>query len=153
MRIGEIIEKFPKLSGLTGLSAKHLCIRTEKGLTPINSEEIMGSSIKSKDVIIFELDFTEVWLEVEMTLQSTDICLKISFELKVEVDFFIPHVKDILIKMGIKSWAKYIMDNEDNPEDYDYYLFSNFTLIFSDDEGNLTHKDVELDNFNGIFVY
>jgi hypothetical protein len=149
MRIGEIIEKFPKLSGLTGLQAKNLCIRTEKGYLQINSEEVMGNSIKSKDVILFELEFSEIWLEVEMTLQSEDKCLKISFDLKVAVDFFISHVKDILIKMGIKSWAKYVLDNEDTPEEYDYYLFSNFTLIFSDKEGNLMQGEIELDNFNG----
>jgi hypothetical protein len=149
LRIGEIIEKFPKLSGLTGLQAKNLCIKSEKGLLPILSDEIMGNSIKSKDTIIFELEFSEIWLEVEMTLQSEDKSLKISFELKVAVDFFISHMKDILIKMGIKSWAKYILDNEDAPEDYDYYLFSNFILIFSDKEGNVMQGEIELDNFNG----
>lgn len=148
LRICEIIEKFPKLSGLTGLQAKNLCIKSEKGLLPILSDEIMGNSIRSKDIIIFELEFSEIWLEVEMTLQSEDKNLKISFELKVAVDFFISHMKDILIKMGIKSWTKYILNNGDATEHYDYYLFSKFILIFSDKEGNVREGEIELDNFN-----
>lgn len=153
MRICEIIEKFPKLSGLTGLSAKNLCVKNEKGvagLAQLNTEDdIIGNLIKPKDVIIFELEFSEIWLEVEMTLKSQNKNLKIAFELKVSLDYFISHVKDILIKMGIKSWNKYLKNNIKNQEEIDYYLFSNFSLTFGNDEKNSTHKDIELDNFNG----
>ena len=90
-RIAEIVEKFPKLSGLTGIQPYNLVvIRTEKQLT--EKEETLGNFIKSKDGIQFELELREVWLEVDMTMSSEDECLKIAFELKVQTDFFISHV-------------------------------------------------------------
>lgn len=149
MRICEIIEKFPKLSGLSGINTKNLLVKNEKGDVPLCYDVYLKNLIKAKDVVIFELDFKEIWLEVEMNLNSEDKNLNILFELKVNVNYFISHLKDILVKMGIQSWAKYVLDIEDNSEDYNYYLFSGFYLNFSDKEGNLLLKEMELDNFNG----
>lgn len=148
LRICEIIEKFPKLSGLSGLTAKDLCLKTEKGLLPIKCEKI-GDMLKAKDLIIFELDFFEFWLEVEMTLECDSRSLQISFELKVKIDSYIAELKNILIKMGIKSWAKYSQDSEEHLEENDYYLFFNFAINFSDKEGLSIRKEIELDNFHG----
>lgn len=93
-------------------------------------EEIkIGDYLNSKDIIFFELEFDEIWLEVEMTLTSDDNkSLIISFEIKVQVDEYITNLTKLLIKMGMKSWAKYILDIEPNP---DFYLLTHFKYIES----------------------
>ena len=51
--------------------------------------------------------------------------------------------------MGIKSWAKYILDDEDF-ENSDQYLFSYFSTTFPDSEGNFEKSShIELENFHG----
>jgi hypothetical protein len=151
MRIVEIVEKFPKLSGLSELGAKDLCYKTEKGLIPI-SDKKLDSFIKPRDVIFFDLEFSEMWLEIEMTLQSEENNLKISFEMKVKIDSYISELKNILIKMGIKYWAAYISDKSKNSEEYEYYIFSNYTLILPDKEMNFENsKYIELENFHGMY--
>lgn len=149
MRIVEIVEKFPKLSGLSELATKDLCYITEKGLIPI-SDKKLDSFIKPKDIIIFDLEFSEIWLEIEMSLRSEENNLKISFEMKVKMDSYISELKNILIKMGIKYWAAYLLDIYKNSEDFEYYLFSNYTMILPDKQINLDNcKNIELDNFHG----
>jgi hypothetical protein len=134
---------------LTGIIPYNILIlRPEKIL--VEKEETLGNLLKPKDIIQFELEFREIWLEVEMTLTSENECLKIGFELKVQTEFFISHLKDILIKMGIKFWAAY---NEERIDEKQYYLFNKFSLIYSDKEGNLLHKEMELDNLHGIYKF
>lgn len=131
MRICETLEKFPKLSGLSGMDVKNLCIKNEKGLFPINPEGC-SRSIKANDTLIFDIEFSEIWLEVEMMLHCGEKILKISFELKILCDWTIFSLGEILIKMGIKSWAKYIIDNDEDNENYDFYLFANFFINYAD---------------------
>lgn len=141
MKICEMVEKFPKLSGLSGLIVRELSIKTDKDLVNITSEDYI-SSIKTGDTIVFDLNLPEIWLEVEMLLQSDEKSLKIFFELKVQCEMTIENLRSILIKMGIKSWTKYIIDSVEENDDYDYYLFSNIMLSFYNGrdiklEGNL----------------
>jgi hypothetical protein len=127
--------------------------KTEKGLIPLKSEGLIGDDIKAKDIIIFDLDFSEIWLEIEMTLESEDKTLKILFDLKVKVETYVTELKNNLIKMGIESWAKYMQSL--SPNNFDYYLFSNFSFNFntnnisagSNNENG--YKEIELENFHG----
>jgi len=152
MRIVEIVEKFPKLSGLSELATKDLSYKTEKGLIPITDKKL-DSFIKPKDIIIFDLEFSEIWLEIEMTLRSEENNLKICFEMKVLMESYISELKNILIKMGIKYWAAYLFDIYKNSEDYEYYLFESYTLILPDKQINLNNiNNIELDNFHGTII-
>ena len=65
-RIREVCEIYSKLSGLNGLSAYHFQKKTENGLVDLKETGLIGDSIKSKDVIYFELSFHEIWLDIEM---------------------------------------------------------------------------------------
>jgi hypothetical protein len=151
MRIVEIVEKFPKLSGLTEIFARDLSLKTERGLVPI-SEKNLESFIKAKDEIYFNLEFSEIWLDIEMSLESDENNLKITFEMKVKVDSYISELKHVLIKMGIISWAKYIFDDDDF-ENSDHYLFSYFSTKFPDCDGNFKrYSDIELENFHGKII-
>ncbi len=148
MRIVEIVEKFPKLSGLTELVAHDLCVSCEKGLIAICDKKL-ESLIRPKDVIYFDLIFSEIWLDIEMSMHSEDCNLKIFFEIKVKVDSYISELKNILIKMGIKSWAKYILDDEET-DDFEYYIFSEFSMILGKQEGQIKESsNIELENFHG----
>jgi len=93
----------------------------------IKEEIKIEDYLNSKDVVFFDLEFEEIWLQVEMTLLSDDNkSLVISFEIKIETDEFINNLTKLLIKMGMKSWAKYILDMENNP---DFYLLTHFKYI------------------------
>jgi hypothetical protein len=109
-------------------------------------------NIRAKDLIIFDLLFNEIWLEVEMTLQCEDRFFTISFDLKVETDSFINELKHILIKMGIKSWMKYIIDNDEKPDKYLFYHFSIDFMSKDREKEREREKDlqkyIELDNFH-----
>ena len=66
----------------------------------------IGDYLNSKDIIYFELEFEEIWLEVEMTLISDDNkSLVISFEMKVQVDELISNLTKLLIKNSIMGTA------------------------------------------------
>lgn len=103
-------------------SANNTCCKEESIIK--KDEYKIGDFLESKDIIYFELEFEEIWLEVEMTLISDDNkSLIISFELKIQVNELITNLSKLLIKMGMKSWAKYILDIETNP---DFYLLTHF---------------------------
>lgn len=103
----------------------------------------IGKYLKANDLIFFELDFSVIWLEIEMRMKSDDRkSLVISYHLKVEIDKLISDLKQIIIKMGIKSWDKYINGTEDDP---DFYLFTDFYL---EEEKN---KSLRKEDSNKIF--
>lgn len=126
-----MIEKFPKFSGLNHTKAINLQKRTEKDLISIQEENekdnvLIGDYINSRDTILFDLEFTEIWLEVEMVLIADDAnkpSNKINFELKVSMEDQMKNLKNALIKMGIDTWKSFTTKENCH---YDYYLFSNF---------------------------
>lgn len=122
-------------------------IHYSKDETIVKKDEFkIGDFLQSKDIIYFELEFEEIWLEVEMSLTSDDNkSLIISFEIKIQVNELITNLTKLLIKMGIKSWAKYILDIESYP---DYYLLTHFKYT---DNHNSTYQGksiIENQNFN-----
>ena len=95
-KILEVCEIFPKLSGLNRFSPKNLMKKTENGEVSIKEEV---NFLKSKDVILFDLSFYEIWLDIQMTLKCDDIIVKkIKFELKVTLDKEKNYLDNILIK-------------------------------------------------------
>ena len=144
--ICQIVEKYPKLSGLNGLKAVNLFIKTDRGpLYLKNEKEIISESIRSNDIVYFDLQFSEIWLEVEMTLKCDDKSICLLFELKVESEFYITELRNVLIKLGIKSWVKSMLESDNN----DYFLFSKFMIDISNNGYNLEY--IELDNIYGIY--
>ena len=98
--------------------------------------------IKSNDIIYFDLEFSEIWLEIEMMLCCEDREESIIFELKVNTDWSISRLKNILTKCGISSLKQ--------TEFYDpssFYIYTEFNLIFS----NKMVDSIELDKFDGNF--
>lgn len=79
---------------------------------------LIGDSIKSKGVIYFELSFLEIWLDIDMTVESGTLSKQLSFELKVVLNSDKKDFENTLIFLGIKAMAK-IRQN-----DGDDYAFS-----------------------------
>ena len=123
-RIREVCEIYSKLSGLNGLSAYHFQKKTENGLVDLKETGLIGDSIKSKDVIYFELSFHEIWLDIEMTLESGGLSTQISFELKVVLNSDKKEFENTLINLGIKAMAKLIQS------DGDYYMFTKLIVNY-----------------------
>jgi len=63
--------------------------------------------------------------------------LVISYDLKVEIDKSISDLNLIIIKMGIKSWDKYIDGFHNVP---DFYLFSDFRYLETEEK----YSDINL---------
>ena len=113
-KILEVCEIFPKLSGLNKLSPENLMKKTENGEIKLKEE---ANFLKSKDIILFDLLFYEVWLDIQMTLKCDDIIVKkIKFELKLTLGKEKKYLDNILIKLGLKYFNS-INKNED------YYIF------------------------------
>ena len=72
-KILEVCEIFPKLSGLNRLYPINLMKKTENGEIYIKEGV---NNLKSKDIIIFDLIFYEIWLEIQMTLKCGNTILK-----------------------------------------------------------------------------
>lgn len=138
----------------------------------INSSGKINDYIKPNDTIMFDLNFTEYWLEVDMLMTCDETNFNISFEIKVDCNSYISNLKSILIKMGITSWAQFVQDGENLP---DHYIYSSFSFDFlKDSKSNnnynkinnnrnnknksnfsscKTDKNIELDNNHGNFFY
>lgn len=134
---------FPKLSGLYGIVVKDLTVKSDKNFIIINCEESMKSLIKPKEIVMFDLDLIENWIEVEMIIESDEKNCLFSVEIKVRVDLLIIRLKDILIKMGIKHWIRERGEDKNNIE---YYLFSSFSLNHTDG------RKIEFSNIYRIYL-
>jgi hypothetical protein len=112
----------------------------------------VGEHIKARDIVYFELEFTEIWLEVEIDLFCEDKAMTLQFELKVENDTYISELRHILIKLGIKSWKKYIDDlNVDRADKTEFYLLYKFNLDLNNDDKCLDY--IELEKIHGKNFY
>ncbi len=140
--ICQILEKYPRLSGLTGIKPFNICKKTDKGLIQLNNEKV-SECIKSNDVVYFDLYFTEIWLEVEMILCCEDKDECIIFDLKIKTECMISRLKNILIKFGISSLKQtYYYDSSC------YYLYMGFEMNIST---NITLDSIELDKLDGRY--
>lgn len=110
-RISEVCDIFLKLSGLNSLTATNLRKKTDNGLISLKEIGLIGESIKAKDIIYFDLSFYETWLDIEMTLECGNRSYKMKFELKVIRNCIKSDFENILINLGIKSWANFVANN------------------------------------------
>ena len=146
-KILEVCEIFPKLSGLNRLSPKNLMKKTENGEVSIKEEV---NFLKSKDVILFDLSFYEIWLDIQMTLKCDDIIVKkIKFELKVTLDKEKNYLDNILIKLGFK-YFDIINDNDD------FYIFNDLMIENFNSgliEGNKLNFNFENDELKCTLIF
>ena len=119
-KILEVCEIFPKLSGLYHLLPINLKKKTENGEIDLIEE---ANFLKSKDIILFDLSFHEVWLDIQMTLICDELIKKIQFELRVILGKKESDFEDILINLGIKSFATISINN-------DYYVFNKLNVDY-----------------------
>ena len=122
-RIGETMERFAIFSGL-GLTATNLYIKNDKGLNPAPLDGIVSDYIKSGDTIIFDLDYDEIWIEVDMTLSCVGKEYKFLFSLKVDLNEKIINFKQNIISISVGLWNN--LKKEDNNEINIYYLLKKF---------------------------
>ena len=123
--IKDMLEIFPKLSGLDGLEVTNLRKKDGNGWTELIPDNKIKNHIKQKDVIYFDLKFTDVWIDVIMTVKDRDDetkTNKISFELKKELKGNDSELELTLINLGIRSWKQF-------KEEEDFYLVSKFEII------------------------
>lgn len=153
--IRDMLEIFPKFSALDGLNVCKLTKKENNKWVDLIMNNIIKNDIKQKDIIYFDLEFTEVWIDVIMTVKDNDDENKInkfSFELKTELRTNITYLKNILINLGITSW-KTFKDQEEQEEqdnkvqkDQDYYLLSKFEIILENEQNIKEKKSINNEN-------
>jgi len=84
IRITECMEKFSLFAGLTGLTASEIRLESGEKL-PIAGEA--GQYLKSGDVVCFDIDSRDLWLNVE--LKCLEERVEIAFEAKVSFNLSI----------------------------------------------------------------
>ena len=121
--------------------------KTENGEVSIKEEV---NFLKSKDVILFDLSFYEIWLDIQMTLKCDDIIVKkIKFELKVTLDKEKNYLDNILIKLGFK-YFDIINDNDD------FYIFNDLMIENFNSgliEGNKLNFNFENDELKCTLIF
>jgi hypothetical protein len=149
-----MLEIFPKFSNLDGLTVCKLTKKQNNKWVDLIMNNIIKNDIKQKDIIYFDLEFTEVWIDVIMTVKDKDDENKInkfSFELKTKLKTNITDLKTTLINLGITSWKKFKdqdeQEEQDEPEiqkDQDYYLLFKFMI----EEENMEKENKSMSNTN-----
>ena len=124
-----MLEIFPKLSGLDGLRVINLSKKEGNKWNELNNpDDIIKSHIKQKDVVYFDLFFSDVWVDVLMTTKDTNENsakkFKISFEMKTEITRNDKDFEAILINFGIKNWISFNSYSGDE----DYYLVNRLKI-------------------------
>ena len=137
-RILEVCGHFPKLSNLKKLTIKNCKKKTEKGYVDLKCVGIIGNSLKSKDLIVFDLNFTDIWIEVNMICESKELSSLFSFETKVPAKCNKTLLRNTLAKIAITYWAECYKN-----ENYDYFIFSNIEI---EDH----HNDIKVDINNDL---
>ena len=114
--IRDILEIFPKLSGLNNLKVTKL---QKKEGEELKMNVPIEKQINQKDIIYFDLEFGEVWVDVIMTVKDGDDETKrnkFKFELRTESNpKNIKDLETILVYCGIGIWERL-------KEKDDYYL-------------------------------
>ena len=133
--IKDMLDIFPKLNGLDRLVVTNLQKKEENNeLVELIMDNQIKNHIKQKDVIYFDLIFSDVWIDVTMTLKDNDDeskTNKISFELKIQMKNYKKELETTLANLGIRTW-KQLKEQE---QEQDYYLLSNLNII---SENNIT---------------
>ena len=122
--IKDILEIFPKLSGLTNLNVNNLKKKDNNNWIKLEMNIPLEKQIKQKDTIYFDLKFTDVWVDVIMTLKDEEDKTKtnkFNFELKMNVESDRQEIEKNLIYSGIGIW-------EPLKEPNDYYLFTGIEI-------------------------
>lgn len=121
-RISEVCESYPKLSGLNALVPKNFKKKTENGFVELKPMGLIGENIQPRDLLYFDLHFYEIWLDIQMALESRNRSYIITFELKVISNCVKSEFENTLINLGIQSWAKIVND--------DYYAFTELNVDY-----------------------
>lgn len=125
-----MLDIFPKLNGLDGLVVTNLRKKEENdNLVELIMDNLIKNHIKQKDVIYFDLIFSDVWIDVTMTLEDYDDeskSNKISFELKIQIKNYKKELETTLANLGVRTW-KQLKEQE---KEQDYYLLSKLEIIY-----------------------
>jgi hypothetical protein len=135
------LERFDKFSGLSGIRIKKMYKKSEKSLESIPPEGLIKDYIKPGDKIIFEIECSEFWLQIDMNLKclDQDIWYKTKFDLKLSYCSSFLDLKYILLNIGIKLFSDSIINNNEEKdgdycpafslEEHEFYLITNFNFI------------------------
>ena len=80
-RIKEALQNYPKLSGLS-LEVTEMKKENKEKLEYINEEEKINTQLKSNDIIYFDLDLKEVWLNIDLLLKEENVMNSNNKEIK-----------------------------------------------------------------------
>lgn len=146
-KIPETLEKFHKLSGVSYPKVYNLSIKRDNKdkIIPIDKEynTTIEKIVKPGDILSFDLQFKEIWLDVNLINVFSDKNMSLDFEIKINLDKSLLDLVCIIIKLAIKSF--YINRNYYGARD-DYFILDAFQMYSKQEELNV--KDELLVNLH-----
>ena len=122
------MERFSAFTGIPRLCAKNLQILSDRGIIRAPLVGIVGDFIKIGDKVIFELDYQEFWIEVDVSLFCLNKHLKIELSLKIDKNDKFENLKQDIASISICLWNHFVKKQQDFHV-YDYFLLKEFELL------------------------
>jgi hypothetical protein len=143
-KIPETLEKFHKLSGVSYPKLVYLAIKRDKDkdiTIQLDSDKTIEEIIKPGDVLIYDLQFKEIWVDVNLVNSSFHKKISLDFEIKINLDKSLLDLVCIIIKLAMKTF--YLNKHSISIKE-DYFLLDNFEMEKIDDLNNKTELLVSL---------
>lgn len=134
-KIPETLEKFHKLTNISYPKVMNLMIKRDKDKEiqlELESNLLIIDVIRIGDVLVFDLYFKEIWVEVSLSNEIMSKEKSLFFEIKVNLDCLLLNLTCILVNLLFKFFSLNIT-HVSNKEDF--YLFASFQLSIEDDNG------------------
>lgn len=146
-RILENLDRYNKFSCLTGLKVTNFQKKTEKGYELIPIEGQVKDHIAPGNVIYYEVELSEIWLEIDMVFRCQQIYWRVNFEIKMGTNNTLYDLRYCLTTIGIKFWAEYILREKNQYSLNQFYVMVDFIM-----ENCPTRSKFEVSDLKGKFT-
>lgn len=119
VKIAEDLEKFQEYASLEGSKAVNLRKWSDKGMIKIPNTGEIKDYINDGDLIYCDLYTNQYWVKTIIKLNSFNLKLTITLDIKFRLETLIEKIKFLLLKLGINFW----MDYNKGMNDFSHYIF------------------------------
>lgn len=142
-KIPETLEKFQKLSGVSYPKVTNLSIRRDKEISlNIDSDKLIEEVIRPGDILLFDMNFKEIWIDVSLVNTCSKKKITFDFELKINLDKSLFNLVINILKLGIKSFH---LNKQQYPSKDDALLLSSFQMQVHKTDSNITKVETVVD--------
>lgn len=147
-KIPETLDKLQKFTCLTYPKITNLVIKRDKDKEiplKLDSKDLIENVIRIGDVLLFDLYFKELWIDVTLSNEEKNRDNSLNFEIKVNLDSSLLNLICIIVNLSFKFFALNI-----NNYTEEFSLFSSFQINIEDENGK-QETLVSFDKDNNLF--